>query len=446
MKLTYYTFHLILCLVAPATLAMPNDGPFQPKPVAKVVQEAAQDLKKERRRSVRTTLEEIAQTSTLAGSFKPAVKRLLVSSEEANLIWHSIRATAHWEDLIIIMFFGWFTVPTLQFPYDLAPFTKEPFRKSYVFVAAEQIQQIAKIAFAVYVVDIVKMLCIGVGFDFCKMASFPHAFAQSAYSLWAANRLATLKKHFLRNYVSYHPETFGRIQLTNRLMDAAIYGMAVFVILNILQVEMGVAMHSVMAFGSVGTLALGLASQGIMTQILNGLMLASSDRIYEGDQVRFPNGNTGTIVKLGWLETVVRGSDEVMMSIPNTDLVKQQVSNLSRVRYSQVKQVLRFKYKDAGKLPALLTSIKEEIQLTCPELITDGSRPFRAHWTDYGTDYLEVIVDAHFLVKPVGDAYFDNRQRVLQVRGTVLTSHSVGMRVAREASLHLLSYRPSIEQ
>jgi small-conductance mechanosensitive channel len=184
--------------------------------------------------------------------------------------------------------------------------------------------------------------------------------------------------------------------------------------LNILKVEMGVAMSGVLAFGSVGTLALGLASKDLMTNILTGLMLSASDQIYEGDSVRFANGNGGSIVKLGWFETVLRGSDEVMVSIPNGDLIKQQVSNLSRVRFCQVKQTLRFKYKDADNLPTLLEAIKQEIRLACPALITDGSRPFRVYWTDYEVEYLSVMIDTHFRLKPVGDEYWDNRQRVLQ--------------------------------
>lgn len=43
----------------------------------------------------------------------------------------------------------------------------------------------------------------------------------------------------------------------------------------------------------------------------------------------------------------------------------------------------------------------------------DGSRPFRCYWTDYGDNCLKVVVDAHFQIKPVGEAYHENRQRVL---------------------------------
>lgn len=363
--------------------------------------------------AIKSSVQNLAGYGTLAGQ-QGFLARVLISREEAKLLYKTVEQTVHFEDLLLIVLIGWTTVPVLKIPYEKL-MMQRPFGDTALFVLADHLQQIAKIATLVYLTDILQLYCVGLGFDFCKMGNVPHAFAQAAYTVWGAQRLAAIKKYLLRRYVSHHPETYGRMQIFNRLLDAAIYAAGILVTLNLFKVEMGVAMHSFLAFGSVGTLAVGLASQGITTQILNGLMLASSDRIYEGDSVKFGNGQSGTIVKLGWLETVLRGSDEVMVSIPNTDLLKQQVSNLSRIRYCQVKQTLKIKYKDAEKVPGLLDMIKQEIRVACPSLITDGTRPFRAYWTDFTPESaLEIMVDAHFYLKPIGDEYFSNRMQVLQ--------------------------------
>ena len=92
----------------------------------------------------------------------------------------------------------------------------------------------------------------------------------------------------------------------------------------------------------------------------------------------------------------------------------QRVYNLSRTPRSQVKQTLRVSYDDATKIPKLLEAIKEEIKKDCPKLITDGSRPFRAHWRNYEDDHLQVVVEAHFMIKPTGGEYWDNRQTMLE--------------------------------
>ena len=108
------------------------------------------------------------------------------------------------------------------------------------------------------------------------------------------------------------------------------------------------------------------------------------------------------------------GSDGIVTRIPNGQIVHQRVQNLSRTKTCQVKQTLWFKYEDIDKVPAVMEAIKEEIKQSCPELIKDGSRPFRAVWTTFQNDHLEAVVNVHFNLKPIGDAYHNNRQVVLQ--------------------------------
>jgi small-conductance mechanosensitive channel len=115
-------------------------------------------------------------------------------------------------------------------------------------------------------------------------------------------------------------------------------------------------------------------------QLLSGVMLTASDKMYVGDSVKFGDGTSGKIIKLGWMETVLRQSDNVMTSVPN--------SNMSRQIQSQVKQTLRFHYDDAEQIPSLLESIRSEIKKACPRLITNGTRPFRVFWTEFNEDHL----------------------------------------------------------
>jgi small-conductance mechanosensitive channel len=123
-------------------------------------------------------------------------------------------------------------------------------------------------------------------------------------------------------------------------------------------------------------------------QLLSGVMLTASDKMYVGDSVKFGDGTSGKIIKLGWMETVLRQSDNVMTSVPNSILSGQTISNMSRQIQSQVKQTLRFHYDDAEQIPSLLESIRSEIKKACPRLITNGTRPFRVFWTEFNEDHL----------------------------------------------------------
>jgi hypothetical protein len=113
-----------------------------------------------------------------------------------------------------------------------------------------------------------------------------------------------------------------------------------------------------------------------------------------------------------------------LISIPNADLLKERVSNLSRVRHSQVKQIIRLRYDDVDKIPTLIRDMKHEIKKTCPSVIVDGSRPFRVHWTAINDDHCEITIDTRHHIKPVGDAYLDNKQNVLTAIYSALKRHN----------------------
>jgi small-conductance mechanosensitive channel len=127
-----------------------------------------------------------------------------------------------------------------------------------------------------------------------------------------------------------------------------------------------------------------------------------------------------------------------MVSIPNKELADKSISNLSRIQMSNVKQELRFKYKDADKLPKVLEDIKDEIRKSCPEVIDDGSRPFRAYFTNYNSFWLDCIVDAHFRVKLLGDAYYENRQNMLLAINRAVKKNNIEFALVDEEMVNAL--------
>jgi len=108
------------------------------------------------------------------------------------------------------------------------------------------------------------------------------------------------------------------------------------------------------------------------------------------------------------------GSNELITRIPNTQLSDIRISNRSRMKFSQVKQKLRFKYEDLEKVPELVTAIREEIAASCPKVITDGSKVFRVRWVDYCDDHVEVLVDCRLRSPPTGEKYYEARQGILE--------------------------------
>ena len=368
--------------------------------------------------------EEVHRTF-LAGNILPTLDKLLITPEKFQRIVTSLSQVSDWQDFLFLMTLAYGIVPLFRLPYNSLMKDKKDFVDTGYHVVADHLQQVSRIALMCYLVDLVKVIIVEMGFDGEVIPHIPKVFARTAYTVWAGRRVALLKKWLLCKAWKKQPDQLGRMELIDHLLDALIVMIVALALIDNYNHELGFAMKSVFALGSVGTLVFSLASQGIAANLMNGLLLSASDRVYEGDSVIFGDGLEGVVVKMGWLETLVRQNDEVMMTVPNSDLASEKLSNLSRLTKCQVKQVLRFEYKDINKLPKLCDDIKSEIMAVCPELITDGSRPFRAHWVGYEEFSVNVVVEAHFQIRPLGDSYWNNRQKVLEAINRAVVKNDV---------------------
>jgi len=64
---------------------------------------------------------------------------------------------------------------------------------------------------------------------------------------------------------------------------------------DVLKVKSGVTLRSLFAVGGAGTVFLSLAVKDIASEVVSGLALQASDKVYEGEKVMFGNGLKGTV-------------------------------------------------------------------------------------------------------------------------------------------------------
>ena len=452
------------------------------------------------------------------GQIIPVLRKLTPSNNDVNVIWELLRHAVHPMDFVVLTLLGWGTVPLFRILYytcyssstattsssssksssspsttttttttstngekgggglvrnngkALVPPTSlfdDDFRCSYMFHISNHIAQAARLAILVYMVDCLTVVLTGLGFSFNHLSNLSLGFAKILYIVWAAQRLSVFKRYLLGRAFSRHPGKLGQAAIVDRLMDGIIYIVTGLFLMDILDVEMGVGVSSIFAFGSAGTLVVGLASKDVASMFVSGLTLTTTDHVREGDHVKFGDGTTGQIVRIGWMHTTIRGYDELIEvvriqcrvvscrvvssfggdrrkqqpsiprapwlldllshtplspphlwlccfafdvprtkknhQVPNSVLGMQRVKNISRLNMCQVKENLRLRYDDATKIPQCCADILQEIQQSCPDVITDGTRPLRAVWRGYEKDHLVVMVDVHFLnIKPIG--------------------------------------------
>jgi len=189
--------------------------------------------------------------------------------------------------------------------------------------------------------------------------------------------------------------------------------------------DYGTTFKSIFAMGGLSTLVFSLASKDLAAQIVTGMAMYASNNFGSGDYVCFGDKISGEVVKLGLMATTIKGPDGVNISIPNSEVHKQRISNISRVKTSCIRQSIKFDYADYGKIATVLDEIKEGVKTACPEAILDGSFPFHAYWTDMDDKYLLAKVDFHFDIPPIGNMYHKNQQKVLKIIADVMRRHGV---------------------
>jgi len=232
-----------------------------------------------------------------------------------------------------------------------------------------------------------------------------------AFTIWVALTLSQAKSISFLQLVSGNK--LGRVKLYDQLIDFLLAIATAAVVLDELNVDVGMGFQSVFAASGVGALIFSLASKDLASQIVAGIMVQAWDAFDENDDIKLGDGTIGTVQKIGLVETELIGGDNLVTTIPNSQLVTQRVSNITRAKQSQVVQMLRFSYDDLDKLPQLLSDIKLEIEASCPKLITDGSKPFTAMLTEYNEDHVRCSVDCHFVIQPSSLEYSINKEQVL---------------------------------
>lgn len=238
--------------------------------------------------------------------------------------------------------------------------------------------------------------------------------------------LSAAKRAFFASIVtSKDPNKLGRVSLFDKLCDFIIVFIFGAFLVEFAGINIGMGFQSLFTASGVGAIFFSLATKNVAEQVVGGLVIRGWDVFEEGDDVKLGDGTEGTVKRIGLIETDIMGEDSVITTIPNAKLFNQKISNLSEVDRSQVKQTLRFRYSDIKRMSATLESMKEEITKACPELITDGSRPFRADLFNYNDDHIEVKVNCHFELKPGSSEYLDARQNMLHAIAVAVEKHGV---------------------
>jgi len=111
------------------------------------------------------------------------------------------------------------------------------------------------------------------------------------------------------------------------LVSVALFAVAVILILD----NLGVNVTALIAGLGIGGIAIGLAAQGIFSDLFAALAILFDKPFKRGDTIRYDN-STGTVEKIGLKTTRLRSLTGEQLIMANTKLLEREIHNLAEAK------------------------------------------------------------------------------------------------------------------
>ena len=192
------------------------------------------------------------------------------------------------------------------------------------------------------------------------------------------------------------------IGIIRLLVTVTLFAIAVILILS----NLGVNVTGLIAGLGIGGIAIGLAAQGIFSDLFAALSIIFDKPFRRGDTISF-NEVTGTVERIGLKSTRIRSVNGEEVIVSNAELLKSRLQNMTRLERRRAVIALSLVYQTAPQLLAAVPAELEAIVRRQPH-----SRFDRAHLVRFAPSSLDFelvfIVDS-----PRFEDFLDEREAVM---------------------------------
>ncbi len=155
--------------------------------------------------------------------------------------------------------------------------------------------------------------------------------------------------------------------------------------------RLGIPVYGIVAGLGVGGLAVALATQPTLENLIAGLNLFADRPLRVGDRCKIGDTN-GTVENIGIRSTRIRAADRTVTTIPNGALAKMSIHNQSRRDHMLLEATIGLRYETTpAQLRAILAAL-EGLLKGHPRVLADG---LRVRFVAFGASSLDVQLRAY---------------------------------------------------
>lgn len=238
-----------------------------------------------------------------------------------------------------------------------------------------------------------------------QAASLLHSAVIILFAIQAAVWASTILKTLLLGYASRKADDYSTLANASAILrvfvNFAVWAIALLFILG----NLGIDVTALVAGLGVGGIAIGLAAQGIFSDLFASLSIVLDKPFVRGDFIIFGD-MMGTVEKIGLKTTRIRSLSGEQIVVSNTNLLNERIRNYQRLYERRVVFEVGVTYQTPHEtLRRIPDWIREAIAAV------EKTRFDRSHFKAYGDSAL-VFETVFYALTPEYNAYMDMQQAI----------------------------------
>jgi len=154
--------------------------------------------------------------------------------------------------------------------------------------------------------------------------------------------------------------------------------------------RLGIPVYGIVAGPGVGGLAIALAAQPTIENLIGGLILYADRPVRVGDFCQFGD-KMGTVEAIGLRSVRLRGIDRTVITVPNAEFCQLQLVNFTRRDAILLNTKLQLRYETTPDQLRLVLARLRELLIKHPKVSPD---PARVRFVQYGDSSLDLEIFA----------------------------------------------------